>query len=283
MFMLYPLAIVFSFLMTLSSMIKFNELVSFYSLGFIPKKLIKPFLFFAVLITLFMYALQFSKLSYANQYAKAIKDNFNYKTYDLFLKYKNNIVYIKVINPFSKMAWGVKVFNYKNNELKKVISAKKAVYKNNSWHAKNAEILILNDDKWVKKKKELVFLKNFTPKILTNLKTLDNISFYDAYILIRYFKDIDLNMILSILFFKIFTPLAMILIMIYLFFTAPIHVRVSNVSMFIVKAVMLSVLIWAVELMMFKFSKQGIIPFWSIAIVPLIILFFVLRRDNDRL
>ena len=127
--MLYPLAIVFSFLMTLSSMIKFNELVSFYSLGFIPKKLIKPFLFFAVLITLFMYALQFSKLSYANQYAKAIKDNFNYKTYDLFLKYKNNIVYIKVINPFSKMAWGVKVFNYKNNELKKVISAKKAVYK----------------------------------------------------------------------------------------------------------------------------------------------------------
>jgi len=281
--MLYPLAIVFSFLMTLSSMIKFNELVSFYSLGFTPKKLIKPFLFLAIIITLFMYALQFSKLSYANQYAKAIKDNFNYKTYNLFLKHKNSIVYIKVINPFSKMAWGVKVFKFKNYELKEIISAKKAVYKNSKWYAKNAEILILSEDKWVKKKKDLVFLKNFTPKILTNLKTLDNISFYDAYILIRYFKDIDLNTILSILFFKIFTPLAMILIMIYLFFTAPIHVRISNVSMFIVKSVMISVLIWAVELMMFKFSKQGIIPFWSIAIIPLIILFFVLRRDNDRL
>jgi len=281
---LFPLAIIFGFLLTLSSMIKFNEFVSFYSLGFQPKKLIRPFLFLAVIFTLFMYLLQFSKLAYANQYAMSIKENFNYKTYNLFLKHKNNIVYIKVINPFSKTAWGIRVFEFEGKRIKKVIYAKKAIFVDNAWRTKNAEILILKKEVWEKEQKPLVFLRNFAPKILTNLKTLDNISFYDAYITIRYFKDIDLNMILSIMFFKIFTPLLMIAFMVYLFFVSPIHVRVSNVSLFMIKSVTFSVLLWAGELLLFKFAKQGILPFWTLAVpfvVVVIIDFFVIRRSND--
>jgi len=281
---LFPLAIIFGFLITISSMIKFNEFVSFYSLGFRPSKLIRPFLFFAVVVTILMFAIQSSKLAYANQYAMSIKENFNYKTYNLFLKHKNNIVYIKEINPFSKTAWGIKVFEVENRKIKKVIYAKRAVFENNKWKSDEAEILILKEDKWEKVKKPLVFLQNFAPKILTNLKTLDNISFYDAYITIKYFKDIDLNMILSILFFKIFTPLLMIAFMVYLFFVSPIHIRVSNVSLFLIKAVSLSVLLWAGELLMFKFAKQGILPYWSLAIPFLLVIildFFVIRRSYD--
>jgi len=283
-YMLFPLAIIFGFLLTLSSMIKFNEFVSFYSLGFKPKKLIRPFLFLAIVFTFVMYLTQCTKLAYANQYAKSIKDNFNYKTYNLFLKHKNNIVYIKVINPFSKTAWGIRVFEINENKIKKVIYARKAVFIDNAWHTKNAQILTLKKEIWQKENKPLVFLKNFAPKILTNLKTLDNISFYDAYITIRYFKDIDLNMILSILAFKIFTPLLMIAFMVYLFFISPIHVRISNVSLFMIKSVTFSMMLWAIELMLFKFSKQGILPFWTLAIpfvMVLIIDFFVIRRSND--
>jgi len=283
-YMLFPLALIFGFLMTLSSMVKFNELLSFYSHGFKPEKLIKPFLLLAVLFTFVMYLTQFTKLAYANQYAKSIKDNFNYKTYDLFLKHKNNIVYIKIINPFSKTAWGIRVFEFEGKRIKKVIYAKKAIFVDNAWRTKNAEILILKKEVWEKEQKPLVFLRNFAPKILTNLKTLDNISFYDAYITIRYFKDIDLNMILSIMFFKIFTPLLMIAFMVYLFFVSPIHVRVSNVSLFMIKSVTFSVLLWAGELLLFKFAKQGILPFWTLAVpfvVVLIFDFFVIRRSND--
>ncbi|NPA87952.1 MAG: LptF/LptG family permease [Epsilonproteobacteria bacterium] len=281
---LFPLAIIFGFLLSVSSMIKFNEFVSFYSLGFRPKKLLKPFLIFALSVTALMYLLQSSKLAYANQYATSIKENFNYKTYNLFLKYKNNIVYIKSINPFSKMAWGIKVFEIKNRKITKVIYAKRAVFENDKWKTKNAEIMTLKQNVWQKEQKPLVFLENFTPKILSNLKTLDNISFYDAYITIRYFKDIDLNMILSIVFFKIFTPLLMIAFLIYLFFTAPIHVRISNVSLFMIKSVTFSVLLWAGELLIFKFAKQGILPFWTLAVPFLAIVvidFLVIRRSYD--
>jgi len=285
-FTLYPLALIFAFLLTLSSMIKFNELVSFYSTGFTPQKLIRPFLFLFLSVTAFMFVLQSTKLAYSNQYAKAIKENFNYKTYDLFLKYKDNVIYIKVINPFSKTAWGLKVFrlDIQNQKVKEVILAKKAKYRNSQWIAKNAVVIKLTDKAWISEKKNLKFLKNFTPKILSNLKSLDNISFYDAYIAIRYFKEIDLNMILSIVFFKIFTPASLLALMVLLFFKSPIHIRISNVTVFMLISVALSMLVWAVELMLFKFSKQGVLPYWSLAIpffVILLIDFITLRRSND--
>ena len=280
-FLIYPLALVFGFLLTLNKMIKFNELVSFYSLGFTPFKVLKPFLVLCFSVFLLMIYLQSNKLAYVNQYAKAIKNNMQLRNKNIFLTFNDNVVYIKELNPIIKKAYDLKVFVLKNNELVKIITTKEASFIDNKWQSKLSKVLILNKDKWiVTYKKNLSFLENFKPKILSNLKSLNNISFYDAYIAIKYFKNIDLNRILSIVFFKIFTPLSLIALIMILFIISPIHIRLSNIAIFMIKSVTFSIVIWGGELLLFKFTKQGVLSYYvlSFPFVILVLLFLILRR-----
>ncbi len=283
MFLLYPLSIVFAFLLTLQGLIKFNEFVSFYSLGFSPKKLLKPFLYFSFFLIFIMFLLQSGKLAYSREYAIAIKNANKLTTQNLFLKYNNKIIYIQELNPILKTANNINVFYIKNNKIIKKLTSKKAFFKNDVWFSQNAEITFITDNKWLTKHKRLFFLKNFKPKILSNLQKLRNISFYDAYLTIRYFKNINLNKILSIVFFKIFTPLSILLLMIYIFFSAPIHIRISNIAFFMLKSISFSVLLWGFMLILYKFAKQGTLPFWSLS-VPFLFLIILdiysLRRNS---
>ena len=281
---LYPLALIFAFLYTLNQMIKFNELVSFYSLGFLPKKIFKPFLVISVFIVFIMLILQSTKLAYTYEYAQAIKDARKLTTSNLFLKQNNKIIYIKELNPVLKVANDITVIILDKDKVKKVIFAKKAKFKENIWVSNNVEILLLNKKKWIKITNNLIFLKNFKPKILSNLQKLREISLYDAYLTIKYFKNIDLNTILSIVFFKIFTPLSIVLLMYYLFIISPIHIRISNVTLFMIKSISLSILVWGGMLILYKFAKQGILPYWSLSIIFVILLiidFYITRRKNE--
>ncbi|EDM24107.1 LptF/LptG family permease [Caminibacter mediatlanticus] len=280
-FILYPLALVFAFLLTLNKMIKFNELVSFYSLGFKPFKILKPIIYFSLFFFILIMYLQSTKIAYVNQYAKAIKNNMQLKNKNLFLKYNNSVVYIKELNPILKEAYDVKIFVVKDNKLIKIIYTKKAKFFKNHWISNKAVITTLSKDRWDKEEKKLVFLENFKPKILSNLKTLNTISLSDAYIAIKYFKDIDLNRVLSIVFFKVFTPLSLIILIILFFYTSPIHIRISNVSIFMIKSISLTIFVWGVELLLFKFTKQGVMPYYVIALpffILIILTFLILRR-----
>ena len=280
-FLLYPLAMVFSFLMTLNQLIKFNEFVSFYSLGFSPKKLLKPFLFSSLFIIVVMFGLQSGKLAYSKEYALAIKSADKLNTENIFLKYDNKIIYIEKLNPILQTAYNVNVFYLNGGDVSKIINAKKAFFKGNVWLSDNAIVMYLSNKKWEKTFQRLLFLKNFKPKILSNLQKLRDISFYDAYLTVRYFKNINLNKILSILFFKIFTPFSILFLMIYIFLNTPIHIRISNIALFMIKSISFSVLLWGGMLIMFKFAKQGTLPFWSL-IIPCLFLglidIIILRR-----
>ena len=280
---LYPLALIFAFLLTLNQMIKFNELVSFYSLGFMPKKILKPFMLSSLILVFGMFVLQSTKAAYSGEYAQAIKNAKKLSTRDMFLKYKNKIIYINDLNPILKTAYGMKVFVLKNNKITKVYFLKTAKFIQNRWYCKNAEITTLYKNKWQKEKKKLYFLENFKPKIISNLQKLKDISFYDAYLTVKYFKNIDKNTIFSIVFFKFFTPLAILALMVFLFIKAPVHVRISNVPLFMLKSLSLSILVWGGMLLIFKFAKQGVLPYWSLALPFIFLLitdFIILRRNN---
>ncbi len=281
MFLLYPLSVIFAFLFTLNNLIKFNELVSFYSLGFSQKKILKPFFISGGVIIILMLLLQAGKLAYAREYAVAIKNANKLTTKNLFLRYQNKIIYMQKLNPILKMAKDVKVFYLHNSKVIKIVEKKKAYFKNNGWYSDNVKVIYLTDNSWKSVYRKLYFLKNFKPKILSNLQKLRNISFYDAYLTIKYFKNINLNKILSIVFFKIFTPFTILLLMVYLFFIAPIHIRISNVTFFMLKSIAYSILIWGSMLILYKFSKQGTLPFWSLSIpfvFMVIVDFITLRR-----
>jgi len=279
--LLYPLAFIFSFLLTLNQMIKFNELVSFYSLGFYPKEIIKPIILFNIFFMFLMFLLLSSKLAYSNEYAQAIKDAKKLTTKNIFLKYDDSIIYIESLNPVLKKAYNMYVFKIKNRDLKKVIFSKEADFQNDKWFSKNASILILKHNQWQEKRLNLFFLKNFKPKIISNLQKLRDISFTDAYLTIKYFKNIDKNKILSITFFKIFTPLSMIGIIYIIFYLSPIHIRISNITSFMLKSVSFAIFIWGGMLLVYKFAKQGVFPFYVLSFpffIILIIDLFIRRK-----
>jgi len=279
--LLYPLAFIFAFLLTLSHMIKFNELVSFYSLGFYPKQIVKPIIIFSAIFTLAVFGVLLTKLAYSAEYAQAIKDAKKLNTDNIFLKYNNSVIYIKKLNPVLKEANNIYVFYIKNKKLTKFLFAKEARFVDNEWVAKNAYIYLINEKKWIKNTSSIIFLKNFKPKIISNLQKLRDISFWDAYLTIKYFKNVDINKILSIVFYKIFTPISMIGIIIYIFYISPIHIRVSNVTLFMIKSISLSILVWGVMLLLYKFAKQGVLPFYVLSLpffIILIIDLFVRRK-----
>ena len=282
--MFYPLSLIFAFLLTLLEMIKFNELISFYSFGFSLIKILKPFLITVFFIFFMFMIFDTSKYAYSNEYAKAILNKQKYTTTNLFLKYKNSIVYIEKINPLLQEAYNMEIFIIKNNSLVKAIFAKRATFKKNKWFCEDAKIISFYKDKIVKEQKDISFLKDFKPKIVSNLKKLNSISFYDAFIAIQVFRDVNINNILAILFFKIFTPLSLIgLIVIFLIY-APIHIRVSNLSFFMIKSVFITILVWGVGILIYKFVKQGVIlPYLLMVPTVLIytyILYLIRRKDG---
>jgi len=279
--LLYPLAFIFSFLLTLNQMIKFNELVSFYSLGFRPKEIIKPIILFNIFFMFLMFLLLSTKLAYSSEYAQAIKDAKKLTTKNIFLKYNDFIIYIESLNPVLKKAYNVYVFKIKNRDLKEVIFSKEAYFKENNWFSKNALVLTLEPNKWQEKNLSLFFLKNFKPKIISNLQKLRDISFTDAYLTIKYFKNIDKNKIFSITFFEVFTPLSIIGIIYIVFYLSPIHIRISNVTIFMLKSIAFAIFIWGGMLLIYKFAKQGVFPFYVLSFpffVILIIDLFIRRK-----
>ena len=262
----YPLALVFGFLLAIYYMIKFNELVSFYSTGFTVKKLLKPFMFLAFFVYFLFLGFESGKFAYFREYANSILNKNRITGSNLFLKYENKIIYISKIKPLRKTAVDLKVFFIKNYKVYKIISAKKAVFKNDRWYVNDALITHIYDDRIEKEHKSLQMLEGFKPKIISNLKKLTSISLYDAFLAIRLFKDVSVNTILSMIFYKVFTPLSLIGIIIILMFKSPIHQRVSNVSLFLVKSVFLTIVIWGVELMIYKFAKQGVVSAYALTV-----------------
>jgi lipopolysaccharide export system permease protein len=276
----YPLALIFSFLMTIYSMVKFNEIVSFYSLGIGVKKLLKPFISFALLVFTVFFALQFTKFPYMRQYADNLLSHKKLTDKNLFLKWQNKVIYIQKLNPVLKEAFNMRVFYLKNSKVEKIVIANKAVFSQNEWIVKNATVKYLKENEVVVKKENLKILKDFKPKIISNLKNLNSISIYDAYLAITLFKDVNVNTLLSIVFFKIFSALSLILLIVVLMFNAPLHVRISNISLFMVKSLLFTIFLWGSELMLYKFAKQNVInpyvlmlPFFIILLVELIIVY----------
>ena len=279
----FSLGLFFGFLYTLYEMIKFNELVNFYSFGFSRFKVFKPFLFGMLLFSAVIIGLNFTKFAYANLKAKSILDKNSYSANNLFLKFNNTVVYIRHLNTLRKEAEGVKLFFLGNNsQIRKIVEAKKLQFKDNEWVGR-AYIREITPEKIKSYSSNVVILKNFKPRIISTLKTLSAISFYDAYLSMLYFKNIDKNQVLSIIFFKIFSIVLVLLLNYVVFIFSPIHIRISNVSLFMVKSIFAVLFLWGSMLLIFKFAKQGILEYYILTVPSILVFIFILikRRFNE--
>lgn len=290
--MLLPLALVFAMISTKIFLIRSNALVSFFSLGYSRVDVLRPFVVVSTTIILLFISLHsWSSFARADEFSNNIREHNQYlsPTRDLFFTYKGQYVYFSKMLPLQEKAENIRVFSIKNNSLKEVIIAKEAVYRDNFWLIKEADIISKPDDLSftsagivVTKTHDLKILEGFRPKILDQVYegkvnfTIKNA--IDAIILLSE-QNMNTSSIKGAL-YKIFIyPFFVPCLIVIIFFFVPISVRFVNVSLFSFGAILATLLIWGVLFMLIELSNNKTISSEVGVIAPVVILFLIALRQ----
>ena len=290
--MLLPLSLIFAMITTKVFLIRSNALVSFYSLGYSKTDILRPFVVVStVIIFLFVSLHSLSSFSRANEFADNIRKHGEYlsPTNDLFFTYKNKYIYFSKLIPLQEKAEGIRVFSIEGESLKEVLVASSAIYKNNHWHIKDADIITKPDSLdfdspgiKVTNEKDLEILQNFRPKILDQVYegkvnfTIGNA--IDAFLLL---KDQNINTdtikgsLYKIFIYPFFVPCLVVII----FFFVPISSRSLNISLFSFGAILATLIIWAILFALLELSNNKTISAEIGIVSPIIILFLVSLRQ----
>ncbi len=290
--MLLPLALVFAMISTKIFLIRSNALVSFFSLGYSKVDVLRPFVVVSTIIILLFISLHsWPSFARADEFSKNIRENDQYlsPTKDLFFTYKGQYVYFSKMLPLQEKAENIRVFSLKNNSLKEVIIAKEAVYRDNYWFIKEADIIRKPDDLSFKeagisvtKINDLKILEGFRPKILDQVyEGKVNFTINNAIDAIVLLKEQNMNTssiqgaLYKIFIYPIFVPCLIVII----FFFVPISARFLNISLFSFGAILASLLIWGILFMLIELSNNKTISSEVGVIAPVVILFLIALRQ----
>ncbi|QSZ42456.1 LptF/LptG family permease [Sulfurimonas aquatica] len=286
--MLLPIALVFAMISTKIFLIRSNALVSFFSLGYSRVDILRPFVVVSTsIIVIFISLHSWSSFARADEFSNNIKKNSQYlsPTRDLFFTYKGQYVYFSKMLPLQEKAEGIRVFSIKNNSLKEVVVASSAVYRDEYWLIKEADVITKPDELSftsngikISKSNDLKILEGFRPKILDQVYegkvnfTIKNA--IDAIILLNG-QNINTSSIKGAL-YKIFIyPFFVPFLIIIIFFFVPISVRFLNVSLFSFGAILSTLLVWGILFMLIELSNTKTIPSELGVIAPIFLLFIL--------
>lgn len=289
---LLPLALIFSMISTKIFLIRSNALVSFYSLGYSRVDILKPFVVVSTLIVMIFISLHaLPSFSRAEEFSKNIRSNSEYlsPTRDLFFTYKDKYIYFSRMLPLQKKAQDIRVFSIKDGSLQEVVVASSAIYRDEYWHIKNANIIKkpkeMNFDALgikVTNVDDLKFLHGFRPKMLDQVyEGKVNFTIVDAIDALLLLKDQNINIdtiksaLYKIFIYPFFVPCLVVII----FFLVPISPRFLNVSLFSFGAILATLLMWGILFMLMELSKNKTIPSEIGIIMPVIILLLVALRQ----
>jgi len=283
-----PLALVFGMISTKIHLIRSNALVSLYSLGYSRVDILKPFIVVSTgIIVIYISLHSLSSFSRAQEYSENIRSHSQYlsPTRDLFFTYKDKYIYFSKMLPLQQKALGIRIFSVKKGYLKEVLVAPSAVYRNDHWIVKNADLIIKPDNISfnslgikVKKIKMLETLEGFKPKMLDQVYegkvnfTIKNA--VDALILLNG-QNINTSNIKAAL-YKIFIyPFFVPSLIVIIFFLVPISVRSLNVSLFSFGAILATLLVWGILFMLNELANTKTISSEVGIILPILILFLI--------
>ena len=284
---IYPIALVFGAVFTFYNLILKNHLLAFYSFGFKPKQILKPFLVVSLFIYLIFIALNFTDFAYANNNAKSILDNKErYSSMDnLFFKYNNFFVYAKELDVVNKKFMDVTLYNIKDSKLNSLMHFKSAKFANKKWIAKDVEIKKLNylngkpQGYEVSHKDSLEILKGYFPKVIELLYQGKRMSINDGYRAFKLLKkqNIDITKVKSALYSKIVMPLFAPLLILLIFRFTPINRRFLNRGRYLLATVGVTLVIWSLLYSVNMLGLSGAInPDYGQPVVILILLILTL-------
>ncbi len=292
-----PLSLILALIIVKVVLIKTNELIAFYSLGYSKNQILKPLFLTSLFISIFYISLNLSEFAYAKDKAEAILKNkymLNSKS-DLFLKYFDNYIYFGRLYPIQKRVEDVKIFVTKDGSLTQIIKAKEAKFLDNKWIVENA-ILINKPQNFtvdskisIEKKDSFYILDGFKPKIIDNVyEAKASFSIIDAIDAIKLLttQNININKIkailLSITIFPLFSP---IIVMIIFYFT-PISHRFFNLLVFSSSSIFITLGVWGFLYSLTKLSISGVIIPEIAIVLPILglsIFAFLLYLKNTRI
>jgi lipopolysaccharide export system permease protein len=290
--MLLPLALVFAMISTKIFLIRTNALVSFFSLGYSRVDILRPFVVVSSVIIMLFISLHFwSSFARSQEFAYNIRKNSQYlsPTRDLFFTYKGKYVYFSKMLPLQEKAENIRVFSVKDGSLKEVLVAKEAVYRDDAWFIKQADLLIKPDDlsftstgMKLKEAKDLKILQGFRPKILDQVyEGKVNFTIGDALEALKLLdaQNINTSSIKGAL-YKIFIyPFYVPFLIVIIFFFVPVSARFLNVSLFSFGAILATLMVWAVLFILIELSNNKTISSEVGVIAPIVILFLIAIRQ----
>lgn len=283
--LLLPISIVFAMIAAKIHLIRSNELIAIYSLGYSKKSVVKPFFLTSMIIVLIYIFLHATSFSYSYQKAENIRKYsvISSSTTNLFFKFNNDYIFFKKLYPVQKRGENIRVFEVENQKLKKIISAKEAHFEKNSWKINNAVIMDILPNKKIKIKKglNLTLLKGFKPKILDSVyEGKSSFSILDALYAIKLFEKQNINVqkIKAALYSQIIYPFFAPFLMIVIFYFVPITQRVFSMTIFSFGAIISTLFVWGTLFVLIRLSFSGvlipevsiILPIFAIAMAALL-------------
>ncbi|WP_200762601.1 LptF/LptG family permease [Nitrosophilus alvini] len=268
--MLLPISLIFGMISAKVYLIRSNELVAFYSVGYDRKRVIKPFFISSVILLFFYIVLHATPFAYSSEYADSIKKNsyFTDSTTNLFFKYYDNYIYFEKLYPLQKRAENIRIFKVENDVLKEIIKAKEAFFDQNLWKIRNATVVNYKKNQdgsniEVSQKSELKLLEGFRPKILDTIyEGKTSFSIIDAIeaIILLSKQNVNTDKIKSILYSQLVYPFFAPFLLVILFYFVPISRRFASITLFGFMAILTTLIVWGLLFALSKLSLTGVLP-----------------------
>nr|WP_314564398.1 LptF/LptG family permease [uncultured Campylobacter sp.] len=279
-----PLALIFALITSKFSMIRSNELVSFYALGIDKNRLIKPPFYIALVITFIYVGLNFTPFAYAYEYGRNIVklSNLSRTSSDIFLKFEGKFVYVDSLNPISGEAKDVRIFDINGSNLRSATFGESGKFVDDAWLLKNAKIVNLPQNIKlgekgldIKTPSELKTLENFKPKTIESASAESSaITIPDAVDYILAFKDegIGLNSTKTTLYNLAFAPFFAPFMVLIIYYFLPVTGRFFNLALKSFIFTIASLCVWGALFVMMRFARNGVVSPEVGVLLPIILL-----------
>ena len=279
-----PLSLIFALIASEFSMIRSNELVSFYALGIDKNRLIKPPFYIALAITFIYVGLNFTPFAYAYEYGRNIVklSNLSRTSSDIFLKFEGKFVYMDSLNPISGEAKDVRIFDINGSNLRSATFGLSARFVDDLWLVKQAKIVNLPQNIKlgekgldIKRLGELKTLENFKPKTIENAAAESSaITISDAVDYIQAFKNegIGLNSVKTTLYNLAFSPFFAPFMVLIIYYFLPVTGRFFNLALKSFIFTIASLCVWGALFVMMRFARNGVVSPEIGVLLPIILL-----------
>lgn len=295
-----PISLVFALIFSMISMVRSNELVSFYALG-LSKRLV---ILYPFLWALFFYAvfvgLNFTPFAYAEDYKDNIIANavMSGQSKDIFLKYDDKFVYIAKLESLEDRVDNMKIFDLANLELTQLRDVKSAIFKDNAWLLERGEkisvpnsVQLFGEGLQVENIENIKALSGFKPRIIESVANKSHYSIADALQSLFAFSKQGVNTALmrielyKLIFMPLFAPF--LLLILYHFF--PTISRFFNLAFISFVFFLCTLGLWGVLYLLAKFAENGFVSPEIGLIAPIclliaisLFLFYKKRRFVER-